>query len=130
MTTSIVKPHIVVLCGSTQFYETFNEKNVEFTLNGNIVLSIGDHTKGDHGTIYENHKVDLDELHKRKIDLADSVYVINKFGYIGNSTRSEIRYAISKDKPIEYMVDPWDSLERAKRTYNETCEDGFQVEFC
>jgi hypothetical protein len=45
----------------------------------------------------------LDELHLRKIDLADSVYVLNVGGYIGSSTQKEIEYAQSKDKPIEYL---------------------------
>lgn len=45
----------------------------------------------------------LDELHKRKIDLADYVYVLNVNGYIGSSTRSEIDYAIAHGKPIIYF---------------------------
>lgn len=35
----------------------------------------------------------LDDMHKRKIDMADEIYVINVGGYIGESTRSEIEYA-------------------------------------
>jgi hypothetical protein len=44
----------------------------------------------------------LDDMHKRKIDMADEIFVINVNGYIGNSTKSEIEYAKSKGLPIKY----------------------------
>ena len=52
---------------------------------------------------WQNKKRDLDELHKRKIDLADEVFVLNVGGYIGESTRSEIDYAKSLKMPIRYL---------------------------
>ena len=45
----------------------------------------------------------LDDMHKHKIDMADSIYVINVGGYIGESTRSEIDYARRKGKRIRYL---------------------------
>ena len=45
----------------------------------------------------------LDDMHKRKIDMADGIYVINVGGYIGQSTRSEIEYAKTHGKTIEYL---------------------------
>jgi hypothetical protein len=51
----------------------------------------------------DEQKIQLDELHKRKIDLADEVLVLNVGGYIGSSTRSEIEYAIAHNKPIRYL---------------------------
>ena len=45
----------------------------------------------------------LDDIHKRKIDMADEIFVINKDKYVGASTRSEIEYAILHDKPVRYM---------------------------
>ena len=45
----------------------------------------------------------LDNMHKRKIDMADSIYVINVGGYIGESTRSEIDYATRHGKEILYL---------------------------
>ena len=45
----------------------------------------------------------LDELHKRKIDLADEILVLNVGGYIGESTRSEIEYAKAHNKTIRYL---------------------------
>lgn len=101
------RPPIVCLCGSTRFFDTFRRENLRLTLAGKIVLSIGCDTKAD-GDIAEiqdmaQAKTDLDELHKRKIDLADRVHVLNVGGYIGESTRSEIEYATERGKPISYL---------------------------
>ena len=45
----------------------------------------------------------LDEMHKRKIDMADEIYVINVGGYIGSSTKSEIEYAKKTGKTVKYL---------------------------
>lgn len=98
-------PEIVCLCGSTRFYKTFDEQNFRLTLAGKIVLSIGCNTKSDEGlSLTEEDKTRLDELHKRKIDLCDSVFVLNVDGYIGSSTRSEIEYALLHGKPVAYLA--------------------------
>lgn len=47
----------------------------------------------------------LDDMHKRKIDMADEIFVINVDGYIGSSTRSEIEYAETHNKNVNYLVD-------------------------
>ena len=95
---------VITLCGSTKFKEDFERVNRELTLMGNIVISVGcfGHA-GD--TFTEEQKVMLDDIHKRKIDMADAIYVINKDGYIGSSTRSEIQYALRTGKQIMYMED-------------------------
>lgn len=102
-----VKPRIVCLCGSTRFMDTFNEVGWQKTLDGEIVLSVGvsKYLPGSHGGEYLGEAVAqaLDELHKRKIDLADYVYVLNVGGYIGDSTRSEIEYAEALGKPVHYL---------------------------
>lgn len=103
------RPEIVCLCGSTRFYDAFQEANYKFTMRGKIVLSVGffhHKSKDVHGEgvgCSEEQKILLDELHKRKIDLADSIFVINVNGYIGESTRSEIEYAQAHGKNIEYL---------------------------
>ena len=97
-------PEIVCLCGSTRFFKTFDEQNFKLTLEGKIVLSIGCNTKSDKGLgISEEQKEMLDELHKRKIDLCNTVFVLNVDGYIGKSTRSEIEYAKFIGKPVKYL---------------------------
>jgi hypothetical protein len=103
------RPPIVVLCGSTRFYDTFRRENLRLTLAGKIVLSIGCDTKAD-GDIAEIQDVDqvkaaLDELHLRKIDLADEVLVVSdESGYYGESTTREIAYARALGKPVEFLV--------------------------
>ncbi|KKN95573.1 hypothetical protein LCGC14_0174420 [marine sediment metagenome] len=97
-------PQIVVLCGSTRFNNLYDEMSLKFTKKGMIVLSIGSHLHNDKDLKTDpEEKIMFEELHKRKIDLADLVFIINKNGYIGSSTSSEIDYAISKKKKIEYL---------------------------
>ncbi|MBW2560530.1 MAG: hypothetical protein JRE40_06700 [Deltaproteobacteria bacterium] len=99
------KPKVVCLCGSTRFMDTFHEANRCETLEGHIVLTVEVVTY-DRGTdpqlVDTGVKTMLDELHLRKIDLADEVLVLNVGGYIGESTRHEIAYAEAHDKPIRY----------------------------
>ena len=105
-----IKPRhkIVCLCGSTRFFTDFMQANYEETMAGNIVLSVGFYPHSSieaHGQtigITSEQKIELDELHKRKIDLADEIYVLNIGGYIGESTKSEIEYAKKYGKPIRY----------------------------
>lgn len=97
-------PEIVVLCGSTRFSDVWAHVRYDLTLAGKIVLTIGCDTKSDAGLgITDEQKVALDELHKRKIDLANRVFVLNVGGYIGESTRSEIDYAEWFEKPVDYL---------------------------
>ena len=49
----------------------------------------------------------LDDMHLRKIDLADEIYVINVGGYIGESTRREIAYAEKTGKKVNYLEELW-----------------------
>lgn len=90
-------PKIVVLCGSARFKDDFLAANQSLTAQGFIVLMPG--FVADVDAVM---KTRLDNLHKRKIDLADEVYVINRGGYVGESTRSEIEYATKLDKVITY----------------------------
>lgn len=95
---------VITLCGSTRFKEDFERVNRELTLAGNIVISVG--CFGHSGDVFSyEQKIMLDDIHKRKIDMADAIYVINKDGYIGSSTRSEIQYALRLGKQIIYMED-------------------------
>ena len=88
----------------TRFKEQFLEAQKRLTLEGNIVISVGffGHS-GDDEVWTEGTKKMLDDMHKRKIDMADSIYVINVGGYIGSSTRSEIEYAKKNGKEVKYL---------------------------
>ena len=97
-------PKIVCLCGSTRFMKVFRQANLTETLAGKIVLSIGCNTKSDDALGLSTKDIErLKELHLRKIDLADEVYVLNVGGYIGSSTRKEIEYAESLNMPVKYL---------------------------
>ena len=99
------KYRVITLCGSTRFKEDFERVNRELTLQGNIVISVG--CFGHSGDVFsEADKIMLDDIHKRKIDMADAIYVINKNGYIGDSTKSEIKYALEHNKPVMFMEAP------------------------
>ena len=102
---------VITLCGSTRFKEEFMEVQKRLTLEGNIVISVGlfghsgDHEvweNMDEGTLTATKEM-LDDMHKRKIDMADEIFVINVGGYIGESTRSEIEYAKKAGKAIRYL---------------------------
>ena len=98
---------VITLCGSTRFKNQFLEAQKRLTLAGNIVISVGlfGHS-GDDEVWTEGTKEMLDEMHKRKIDMADAIYVINVNGYIGSSTRSEKKTPRCAerqfDEPVSY----------------------------
>ena len=98
------KYKVITLCGSTKFKDEFLIEQKRLTLEGNIVISVGlfGHS-GDDEVWTENIKKMLDDMHKRKIDMADEIFVINKNGYIGSSTKSEIEYALTTNKKVNYM---------------------------
>lgn len=87
------------------------EAQKRLTLEGNIVISVGlfGHSGDqevwddmDEGALSKTKEM-LDDMHKRKIDMVDSIYVINVGGYIGESTKSEIKYAKEHGKRIDYL---------------------------
>ena len=102
---------VITLCGSTRFKDEFMEAQKRLTLEGNIVISVGLFGHSGDSEVWENMdegtltktKAMLDDMHKRKIDMADEIYVINVGGYIGSSTRSEIEYAEKNGKRIMYL---------------------------
>ena len=98
------KYKVITLCGSTRFKGEFIEAQKRLTLGGNIVISVGlfGHS-GDDEVWTEGTKEMLDDMHKRKIDMADEIFVINVGGYIGSSTRSEIEYAKATGKAVRYL---------------------------
>lgn len=98
------KYRVITLCGSTRFKNEFLEAQKQLTLAGNIVISVGlfGHS-GDNEVWMEGTKEMLDDMHKRKIDMADEIFVINVGGYIGSSTASEIEYAKANGKMVRYL---------------------------
>lgn len=91
---------IITLCGSTRFKELFLEAARDLTLQGWIVLMPGVFGHADNFEWTEKQKQKLDELHLEKIRMSNAVFLLNKGGYIGESTRREIEYAVSLQIPI------------------------------
>lgn len=100
------KYKVITLCGSTRFKDEFLQVQKQLTLEGNIVISVGffEHADSEFENIITPEiKIMFDDMHKRKIDMSDEIYVINKNGYIGESTKSEIGYAIKTGKRVNYL---------------------------
>lgn len=124
-------PIVVTLCGSTRFGDAYRDASRSETLAGRIVLSVGllGHAEGI--DMSGPLKGMLDELHLRKIDLADEILVLNVKApfcprceehsmretgcrggcawdgtmrpYIGESTRREIAYARATNKVVRFL---------------------------
>lgn len=105
------KYKVITLCGSTKFKDEFIKAQKELTLQGNIVISLSLFGHSDDSEVWENMdegtstktKKMLDEMHRRKIDMSDEIFVINVGGYIGDSTKNEIEYAKRKGKIVKYL---------------------------
>ena len=99
------RPEIVCLCGSTKFLDKFDEYQLKLTLEGKIVLTIGTHKPiaRKYADGLDQRKEMLDELHKKKIELADSIFVLNVGGYVRYSTRNEINHAMTLGKNIYWL---------------------------
>ncbi len=104
------KYKVITLCGSTKFKKEFQEVQKKLTLEGNIVICVGLFGHAGDSEVWENQdentltdtKKMLDDMHKRKIDMSDEIYVIDVGGYIGESTESEINYAKRHNKAVRY----------------------------
>jgi len=109
------KTKIICLCGSTRFTREMLIKQWELTKQGYIVVSWcalpDDYYQSEekaHIGDKEGVKVIVDEVHKRKIDLSDEIFVLNIGGYIGESTTSEIKYALEHNKTVKYLEPEWE----------------------
>ena len=108
METNGKRPEVVCLCGSTRFKDAFLKAQLDLTLAGKIVVTVGGFGHADHDKSPEEvwgleQKQALDRLHKWKIDMADTVLVLNVGGYVGDSTKSEIAFAVCRAKNIQFL---------------------------
>jgi hypothetical protein len=103
----MTQPRVVCLCGSGRFREAFERAEFKETLEGRIVLTIGCNTHDvARSQELQQHKPMLDELHLRKIDLADEILVLNVGGYVGESTAREVAYARKTGKFVRWLEPP------------------------
>lgn len=96
------KYNVITLCGSARFKDAFQKAQIDLTLEGNIVISLGVFNE-DLNNIDETKIEMLGDMHMRKIDMCNEIFVINVGWYIGSSTKSEIEYAKSIGKPVRYL---------------------------
>lgn len=90
----------ICICGSTRHKEKIQEVQRELTLKGYIVLGMHLFSQSEELELTKDQIDMLKENHKLKIGLCDSIYVVNPNGHVGESTKEEIEYAISKGKKI------------------------------
>lgn len=110
------KPKIVVLCGSSKFVDIMAvvawliEREEKAIAMGLHLLpfwyrSPGGELPEHHLAEHEGCQAEMDELHRRKIDLCDEIFVVNYDDYVGESTRKELLYAASTGKAVRYYLD-------------------------
>ena len=104
------KVEIVCLCGSSRFVDIM--ATVAWLIErdeGKIAMGLHllphwyPNAPAHHLAEAEGVAEKMDELHLRKIDMADEVFIIDWHGYIGESTAKEIEYATAQDKILRYI---------------------------
>lgn len=100
------RPEVVCILGSTKFREALIGYAQGLTLDGHIVLTHGFYHHHDKVPITDEQKEMLDGLMDHKINICDTVFVVNPNGYIGESTKRAILHAREKGKGIRYLEEP------------------------
>lgn len=113
---------IITICGSTQFKDEMLEAARKLTLEDHIVLMPTIFEHADNEELTTEQKIRLDNLHKQKIDMSDAIFVVNKDGYIGESTFGEIDWAARHKKELYFLVNP-----NPEEENKETETDGAQT---
>ncbi|MDR1025771.1 MAG: hypothetical protein LBL47_00060 [Lactobacillus sp.] len=94
---------VITICGSLKFEPEIKLCTERLALEGNCVLSIIYPTLKDKSAYTAEQLERLNISHKKKIDLSDAIFVVNKNGYIGSSTKSEIEYAKANGKEVLFL---------------------------
>ena len=83
---------VITICGSLKFQKEMMIVAEKLALEGNCVFTpvypISENLEKT-----EEQLEKLKEAHFKRIELSDSIYVINKDNYIGKSTKLELEYA-------------------------------------
>lgn len=93
---------IVTICGSMKFQKLMMEVAEKLELEEQyIVIQC---VYFDKSRVLTSREMNiLNELHYRKIEMSDAVYVVNAGGYIGEATQKEIEYARSLNKDVLFL---------------------------
>ncbi len=126
-----MKPKIVVMCGSSRFVELMavcewliERDELAITMGLNLLPSWYLGCPPDHLAEHERCAKEMDELHLRKIDLADEIFVVDWDNYIGESTAREIKYAAEHNKIIRYFTKDIVGQFVCELITNHSMEDG------
>ena len=94
---------VALLIGSTKFKKIFLDVEEKLALKGYLVFTPSVYNQSGEvpGCGVETKKI-LDTAVKMKVCRSDIVIVIDKDGYIGSSTKSQIEWAKLLNKPILY----------------------------
>ena len=93
---------IITVCGSLKYQDEMMRIAEEKSLEGLCVLTPVFPVIKD-VKITEAQLASLKEAHRKRIELSDSVLIINPNNYIGESTKSEIEYAKKLGKELLYL---------------------------
>ncbi len=107
-----VKTKVIVMCGSSKYCDIMavtawilEKKEKAITMGLHLLPEwYFDNPVSDHLAEHEGVANSMDELHMRKIDLCDEIFVINYDDYIGESTTNEINYAQKLGKKIRWYT--------------------------
>ena len=94
---------VITICGSLKFEKDIKYWAEKLTLEGNCVLSIIYPISTDLGVYTPEQRRFFAEAHYKRIDLSDALFVVNKNGYIGDSTQKEIEYAKARGKEVIFL---------------------------
>ena len=92
---------IVTVLGSTKFRDEIKKFALLQTALFHELILFAPFAKEEIPDL-EKIREELEIQHFQKIRMADEIVVFNKNGYIGESTKLEIEYAKSINKPIRY----------------------------
>ncbi len=92
---------VITICGSMRYSKEMMKISEELELKrGYAVIQC---VYNVDGLKYEGVDASiLDKIHRKKIDISDAIYVVNIDGYIGNSKKNEIEYAVKNGKEVIY----------------------------
>ena len=107
-----MKPKIITLCGSSRFTDIMaicawiierDEKAITMGLHLLPIWYCREKIP-DHLAEHEGVADEMDQLHFRKIDISDEIFVVNYNDYIGSSTLNEIEHAQNSGKKIRWYT--------------------------
>lgn len=105
-----MKPKVITICGSSRFCDIMavcawilerDENAITLSLH---LLPSWYCNVASHLAEHQGVATSMDELHLRKIDAADEVFIVNHDDYIGESTKREVQYAIEQGKKLRWYT--------------------------